>query len=157
MRRVDVVSISNTAVVENSLRVAAKSGVECAKSVGGVQEVLRPMLFMCGYPAYRGRPMTFVYAVLDTSDQQQSLQHNVRFGVGGQLQRLTEIRRQLTPEWLTASDITAAECVSSNGSLAELRRQHERPIVGNFVRHTFDIADTYEVRFFNHLTPNDII
>jgi len=117
-----------------------------------LQELLRPMIFICGIPAWRGVPVTFVYAVIDSPDVQQPLQHNVRFGE--KVHRLTKMRRQMTTEWLTASNIVDTECTSSNDTLASIRhQQHQTPVVGNFTRHTFDVADTslnvtYEVRFF---------
>ena len=103
------------------------------------------MLFMCSRAAYRGEPVTFVYVVTDTRNQQQRQQlHSVRFGDGGELRRLTKMRRQMSIEWMTASDITAVECFSSNNNLAD--EQGYRSVVGNFTKYTFDVADTYEVR-----------
>ena len=104
------------------------------------------MLFVCSRPVYRGEPVTFVYVVNDTrhQQQQQSLQHSVRFGVDGELRRLIKMRRGMTIEWMTASNITASECVSSNDDLAD--EQRHRPVVGNYTKYTFDVAGTYEVK-----------
>ena len=106
------------------------------------------MLFMCNRPAYRGVPVTFVYVVLETPDHQELQHHSIRFGVDEQLRRLTKTRGPMTTEWLAASLITAGECVSSNTTLADVQRQQQqRPVVGNVTTHTFDVADTHEVRF----------
>jgi len=111
-----------------------------------IQVLLRPMLFVCGRQAYRGLPVTFVYAVLETPGDQQSQQHTFR--VGRQVRRLTKMRRQMTSEWLSATDIAASGCISSSATLADVQRQQrQRPVVGNFTRHTFVVANTYEVRF----------
>ena len=104
------------------------------------------MLFVCSRSAYRGEPLTFVYVVTDTRNQQrqQLLQlHSVRFGDGGELRNLTKMRRGMSTEWMTASDITAVDCFSSSNNLAD--EQRHRPVVGNFTKYTFDVADTYEV------------
>jgi len=102
------------------------------------------MLFVCGWPAYRGVPVTLIYALSKTPDQQ--LQQSVRFGADGQLQRLTKIQTEMTSDWLAANNITASECITSdNTDLASVQRQ--QPVCGNFTQHTFNRAGTYEVQF----------
>jgi len=132
---------------KDSIRVEATCGVKRVHSIDGVQELVHPMLFICGRPTYRGEPVTFVYAVFDTPDPHQSLQHYIQFGVGEQQHQLTNMRRQITLQWLTSSNITADQCFTSDVTLADMQRQHSRPIVGNFTTHTFQVTDKYEVRF----------
>ena len=104
------------------------------------------MLFLCNHPAYRGVPLTFVYTILDTSEVQQPLQHDIHFAEQVS-RRVTNIGRQITSEWLReAAEITDKDCMSSyDVTLADILRQ--RPVVGNFMTHTFNVADTYQVSF----------
>jgi len=112
-----------------------------------VQDLLRPMLFVCDSPAYRDTLVTFVYTVLDLPDQQPQ-EHSVKFGAG--LLQLTKMRRQITPVWLvTTTHFTADQCASSNStSLVDvLRQRRQQPVVGNFTTFSFNVTGTYEVRF----------
>jgi len=123
-------------------------------NVDCIQEQLRPMLFLCNRTPYRAVPLTFLYTVLDTSDVQQPLQHNIRFAE--QVSRhLTNIGRQITSEWLREAEIIDKDCMSSyNVSLADILRQ--LPVVGNFTTHTFNVADTYQVSFLAHRTAHAV-
>ena len=110
------------------------------------QEILRPQLFMCGWPAYRGRPVMFVYTVLEIPDRPMDQQHSIRFAAREERHQLTKTRRPVTTEWLEAMNVAPAQCLSINASLADVRRQHQQlPVVGNFTRHTFNVTNTYEV------------
>jgi len=112
------------------------------------------MLFMCGWPAYRGTHLTFLYAFLEPPPDQhlQPLQHSVRFGVDAPPRQLTAVPGPMTPDWLAATDIEAARCILNNRTtLADLESQlRQRPLLGNFTTHTFNITDTYQVKAHSH-------
>ena len=108
------------------------------------------MLFVCGWPAYGGVPVTFIYAVLEPPDDEQwQLQHGVRFRAGARLRQLEQTPGPMTADWLTATNVEAADCILPNAtSLADVQSQHRPPpvVIGNLTTYTFNTADTYEVR-----------
>ena len=107
------------------------------------------MLFMCGWPAYRGVSLTFLYVISESPDQQhQQLEHSVRFGDDGPLRKLTDVQGPMTPDWLAATDVEPGDCILDNTtSLADVqnRRGQRPPLYGNVTTYNFSVSNTYKV------------